>query len=55
VGGGLIWLFYGGAAAALGVVCMALGAALVGVVILVVLGLGWLSEWLDEREMRSEK
>jgi hypothetical protein len=51
VGGGLIWLLYGGPAAALGVVCIALGAALVGVVSLVVLGLGWLSEWLDKRAL----
>jgi hypothetical protein len=47
VGGALIFLFYGGGAAALGVACMAVGAILAGVVTLVMLGLEWLSRWLD--------
>jgi hypothetical protein len=51
VGGGLIALIYGGSAAAIGVGCMAAGAVLAGVVILVMLGLQWLSDWLDKRAM----
>lgn len=50
VGGGLIWLVYGRGAAALGLACMALGAVLLGVVTLIMLGLQGLSEWLDRRE-----
>ena len=50
VGGGLIWLVYGWGAAALGLTCMAMGAVLVGIVTLMMLGLQWLSEWLDRRE-----
>jgi len=50
VGGGLIWLVYGRGAAALGLTCMAMGAVLVGIVTLMMLGLQWLSEWLDRRE-----
>jgi hypothetical protein len=50
VGGGLIWLLYGGSAAALGVVCIALGAVLAGLVIFIMLAIGWLSAWLDKRE-----
>lgn len=49
VGGGLIWLFYGSGAAALGVGCMAVGAVLVGLVLLVMLGLQWVSDWLERR------
>jgi hypothetical protein len=41
---------YGRGAAALGLACMALGAVLVGVVTLIMLGLQGLSEWLDRRE-----
>lgn len=44
VGGGLIWYLYGAGAAALGVACMALGAVLVGVLALVMMGLEWLSK-----------
>jgi hypothetical protein len=51
VGGGLIWLLYGGNAAALGVVCIALGAVLAGLVIFIMLVIGWLSAWLDKRAM----
>ena len=51
VGGGLIWLFYGGSAAVLGVGCMAVGAVLVGLVLLIMLGLQWVSDWLERREM----
>lgn len=53
VGGGLIWLVYGRGAAALGLTCMAMGAVLVGIVTLMMLGLlglQGLSEWLDRRE-----
>ncbi len=50
VGGGLIWLLYGSGAAALGLGCMALGAALAGLVLLLMLGLQWLSDWLDRRD-----
>jgi hypothetical protein len=51
VGGGLIWLLYGGGAAALGVVCIALGAMLAGLVLFIMLALGWLSAWLDRRDL----
>ncbi len=50
VGGGLIALFYGAGAAALGVLCMGLGALLAALVILVVLGFEWLSNWLENRD-----
>ncbi len=50
VGGGLIWLLYGSGAAALGLGCMALGAVLAGLVLLLMLGLQWLSDWLDRRD-----
>lgn len=50
VGGGLILLLYGGGAAAFGIACMAAGALLVGLVILVMLGLQALSDWLDKRD-----
>ncbi len=50
VGGGLIWLIYGSGAAALGVGCMALGAVLAGLVLLIMLGLEWVSTWLDRRD-----
>ena len=51
VGGGLIWLLYGGSAAALGIVCIALGAVLAGLVIFIMLAIGWLSAWLDKRDL----
>jgi hypothetical protein len=51
VGGGLIWLLYGGGAAALGIVCIALGAVLAGLVLFIMLALGWLSAWLDKRDL----
>ncbi len=51
VGGGLIAVLYGGSAAAMGVGCMAAGAMLGGVVILIMLGIQWLSAWLDKRAM----
>ena len=52
-GGGLIWLFYGGPAAALGVVCIAAGAGLAGLVLLIPLGFQWLSDALDRRDMEG--
>ena len=51
VGGGLIAVLYGGSAAAIGVGCMAAGAVLAGVVLLIMLGLQWLSDWLERRAM----
>jgi hypothetical protein len=51
VGGGLIAILYGGSAAAIGIGCMAAGAVLAGVVVLVMLGIQWLSDWLERREM----
>jgi hypothetical protein len=51
VGGGLIAVLYGSGAAAMGVGCMAAGAVLAGVVVLVMLGIQWLSDWLERREM----
>jgi len=50
VGGGLIWLLYGGGAAALGLACMGAGALATGVVVLTMWGIGKLSEWWDRRE-----
>lgn len=44
---GLIGLFYGGGAVVGGLSCILLAAALVGVVALVLVGLGKLSEWFD--------
>jgi hypothetical protein len=46
---GLIGLFYGGGAVVGGLSCILLAAALVGVVALVLVGLGKLSEWLDDK------
>ena len=51
VGGGLIALFYGGSAAVFGIGCIAGGAMLAGLVMLIMLGMQWLSEWLDRRSM----
>ena len=50
VGGGLIWLIYGGPAMAVGLVCMVGGALLTGVVLLIMLGLQWVSNWLEKDE-----
>lgn len=50
VGGGLIWLIYGGPAMAVGLVCMAGGAMLTGLVLLIMLGLQWVSNWLERDE-----
>ena len=50
VGGGLIWLLYGSGAAAFGIGCMAVGAMLAGLVLFVMLGLQWLSDWLERRD-----
>ena len=47
VGLGLIGLFYGGGAFLGGLSCLFLSIGLVGIVALVMLGLGKLSEWLD--------
>jgi apolipoprotein N-acyltransferase len=49
VGGGLIWVFYGAGAAALGVACIALGAILTGLLALLMAGLQWLSDRLEEQ------
>jgi hypothetical protein len=49
VGGGLIWYFYGAGAAALGVICIAAGAVLVGLLALLMLGLEWLSNRWEEK------
>lgn len=49
VGGGLIWYFYGAGAAAVGVGCMAVGALLTGALALLMVGLQWLSDRLEER------
>jgi hypothetical protein len=51
VGGGLIWLLYGAGAAAFGLACLALGAVLTGLVLLLMLGLQWLSDYLDRRAL----
>ena len=51
VGGALIWWLYGNGAAALGIICIAGGAVLAGIVMAIMLGLQWLSNWLDKREM----
>jgi hypothetical protein len=53
-GGALIWWLYGGSAAAVGVVCIALGAGLAGAVLLITLGFQWLSDWLDRRSEQGE-
>ena len=53
VGGALIWGLYGGSAAAVGVVCIALGAGLAGTVMLITLGFQWLSDWLYRRELEE--
>ena len=50
IGGALIWYLYGAGAAALGVVCIAGGAVLAGIVMGIMVGLQWLSDWLDKRE-----
>ncbi len=50
VGGALIYLFYGGAAMASGLACIGAAAALAGLVALVMLGLGRLSQWLDNHD-----
>lgn len=51
VGGALIWVFYGTGAAALGILCIAGGAVLAGIVMGLMFGLQWLSDWLERREM----
>ena len=53
VGGGLIWVLYGSGAAALGIGCMAVGAVLAGLVLAITLGLQWLSDYLDKRDLES--
>lgn len=50
VGGGLILLFYGPLGLGAGVLCMAAGAALFGLVLLVVFAFGWIADWLDRRD-----
>jgi hypothetical protein len=51
VGGGLIWLLYGAGAAAFGLGCIAVGAVLTGLVLLLMLGLQWLSDYLERRAL----
>ena len=51
VGGALIWFFYGSGAAALGILCVAGGAVLAGIVMGLMVGLQWLNDWLERREM----
>jgi hypothetical protein len=53
VGGALIWIFYGTGAAALGIVCVAGGAVLAGIVVMLMLGLLWLNEWLEKKDMED--
>jgi hypothetical protein len=53
VGGGLIWLLYGNGAAVLGLGCIVVGAGLAAIVMLIMIGLQWLSNWLDRREMEE--
>jgi hypothetical protein len=50
VGGALIGLIYGSGAMVMGLVCMLLGAALTGVVLLIMLGLQWVSRKLDDAD-----
>lgn len=54
IGGALIWVFYGTGAAALGVICVAGGAVLAGIVMGIMVGLQWLSDWLERREMGED-
>jgi heme/copper-type cytochrome/quinol oxidase subunit 4 len=49
-GGALIFWLYGGAAGALGVICLLGFAVVAAIVMLVMTGLGRLSEWLDSRD-----
>ncbi len=42
VGGALIWIFYGGPAASLGLMCMFAGIATVLLIFLVFLGIEWI-------------
>lgn len=51
VGGALIWVFYGTGAAALGIICIGGGAVLIGILLGLMVGLQWLSDWLERREM----
>ncbi len=51
VGGALIWVFYGTGAAALGIICIAGGAVLIGILLGLMVGLQWLNDWLERREM----
>jgi hypothetical protein len=53
VGGALIWSLYGAGAAALGIGCIAGGAVLAGIVMGLMFGLQWLSNWLERREMEE--
>ncbi len=46
---GLIGLFYGGGAVVGGLSCILLALALVGLVALALVGMGKLSEWLDNQ------
>lgn len=46
VGGGLILLFYGPLGLGAGVICIAAGAALLGLVLLVTFSFSWIADWL---------
>ena len=50
IGGALIFWFYGGLAGIEGVVCLLGFGAVAGLVMLIMTGLGRLSEWLDNRD-----
>lgn len=50
VGGALIYLFYGLGGLSTGLLCMLGGAALAGVVVIVVFGFEWVSRWLENRD-----
>lgn len=42
VGGGLIWYFYGGAGAGLGVICLLAGLSPVALILLILLIMDWI-------------
>lgn len=49
VGGGLIWLFYGLGGLSTGLLCIAGGAVVAGLLVLVTKGFEWVSRWLEDR------
>ena len=50
MGGGLIAWIYGATAGAAGILCIAAAVLLVGVVMLIISALSWLSDWLERDE-----